>query len=41
MNYYIERIMNEENDWDNNVEKDAVEGPVVSVAGEMVVQVLS
>ena len=26
---YMERIMNEENDWDNNVEGDAVEGPVV------------
>ena len=25
---YMERIMNEENDWDHNVEGDAVEGPV-------------
>ena len=24
----MERIMNEENDWDHNVEGDAVEGPV-------------
>ena len=26
---YMERIMNEENDWDHNVEGDAVEGSVV------------
>ena len=25
----MERIMNKENDWDRNVEGDAVEGPVV------------
>ena len=25
---YMERIMNEENDWDN-VERDAIEGPIV------------
>ena len=25
---YIERIMNEENNWDHSVEVDAVEGPV-------------
>ena len=25
---YMERIMNEENDWNKNVEGDAVEGPV-------------
>ena len=31
---YIERIMNEENDWDCNVEGDAVEGPVVFVSRE-------
>ena len=24
---YVERIMNEENDWDHNVKEDAVEGP--------------
>ena len=29
---YMERIMNEENDWDHNVEGDAVEGPVVCVS---------
>ena len=28
---YVDRIMNEENDWDHNVEGDAVEGPVVCV----------
>ena len=28
---YMERIMNEENDWDHNVEGDAAEGPVVCV----------
>ena len=31
---YVERIMNEENDWDHNVEGDAVEGPVVCVSRE-------
>ena len=30
----MERIMNEENDWDHNVEGDAVEGPVVCVSRE-------
>ena len=35
---YIERIMNEENDWDHNVEGDAVEGPVVCVCRETVPQ---
>ena len=29
---YMERIMNEENYWDQNVEGDAVEGPVVCVS---------
>ena len=24
----MERVMNEECDWDNNVERDAVEGPI-------------
>ena len=33
---YMERIMNEENDWDHNVVADAVEGPVVCVSGEKV-----
>ena len=31
---YMERIVNEENDWDQNVEGDAVEGPVVCVSRE-------
>ena len=31
---YMERIMNEENDWDHDVEGDAVEGPVVCVSRE-------
>ena len=29
---YMERIMNEENDWDHNVKGDAVEAPVVCVS---------
>ena len=29
---YIERIINEENDWDHIVEEDAVEGMVVLVS---------
>ena len=29
---YMERIINEENDWDHNVIEDAVEGPVVCVS---------
>ena len=29
---YMERMMNEENYWDHNVEGDAVEGPVVCVS---------
>ena len=37
---YMERIMNEENDWDHNEEGDAVEGPVVSVDREEVLQAL-
>ena len=35
---YMERIMNEENHWDCNVEGDAVEGPVVYVCREDVLQ---
>ena len=31
---YMERIMNEENDWDRSVEGDAVEGPIVCVGRE-------
>ena len=38
---YMERIINDENDWDNNVEFDAVEGPVVSVSREKVLQTLN
>ena len=33
---YMERIMNEENDRDHNVEGDEVEGPVVCVSREEV-----
>ena len=36
----MERIMNEENDWDHNVEGDAVEGPIVWVGREDVLQAL-
>ena len=36
-----ERMMNEENDWDHNVEGDAVEGPVVCVSREEVLQALN
>ena len=36
----MERILNEENDWDRNVEGDAVEGPVVCVGREEVLQAL-
>ena len=38
---YVEGIMNEENDWDHNVEVDAVEGPVVYVSREEVLQALN
>ena len=38
---YMERIMNEENDWDHNVEGDAVEGPGVCVSREEVLQALN
>ena len=38
---YMERIMNEENDRDSNVEGDAVEGPVVCVSREEVLQALN
>ena len=33
--------MNKENDWDRNVEGDAVEGPVVWVSREDVLQALN
>ena len=38
---YIERIMNEENDWNRIVEGDAVEGQVVCVNREEVLQALN
>ena len=38
---YMERIMYEENDCDHNVEGDAVEGPVVCVSREEVLQALN
>ena len=37
----MERIVNEENYWDHNVEGDAVECPVVCVSREEVLQVLN
>ena len=37
----MERIMNKENDWDHNVEGDAVEGPVVCLSREEVLQALN
>ena len=37
---YMERISNEENDWDN-VEEDAVEGPVDSDSREEVLQAIN
>ena len=38
---YIERTMNEEHDWDRNVEGDAEEGPVVCACREDVLQALN
>ena len=38
---YMELIINEENDWDYNVEGDAVEGPAVCVSRENVLQALN
>ena len=38
---YMERIMNEENYWVRNVEGDAVEGPVICVSREEVLQALN
>ena len=37
----MQRVMNEENDLDRNVEGDGVEGPVVCVSREDVLQVLN
>ena len=36
----MERIMNEENKWVHDVEEDAVEGPVICVSREEVLQAL-
>ena len=38
---YMERIMNEENDWGHNEEGDAIEGPVICVSREEVLQALN
>ena len=38
---YMERIMNEENDWDHNVEGDGEEAPVVCVRKWEVLQALN
>ena len=38
---YMERIMNEENDWYSNAEGDAVEGPVVCVSRKEALQELN
>ena len=38
---YMKRLMKEENDLDHNVEGDAIEGPVVSVSREEVLQALN
>ena len=37
---YMEKTTNEEYDWDHNVEGDAVEGPVVCVCRDEMVQVI-
>ena len=37
----MEGIMSEENDWDRTAEEDAVEGPVVCVSREEVLQALN
>ena len=38
---YMERMMYEENDWDRNVEEDAVESVIVCVSMEKVLQALN
>ena len=38
---YMERTMNEENYWDHNVEGDVVEGPIVWISREEVLQALN
>ena len=37
----MERIMNDDNDWDHNVEGDAVENPLFCVCREKVLQTLN
>ena len=37
----MERITNEENNWDYNVEGDAVEGPIVCLSREEVLEALN
>ena len=37
----MKRIMNEDNDWDHNVEEDAVEGAVNCINRDEMVQVLN
>ena len=38
---YLEMIVNEQNDWDHNVEADEVESPVVCVSREEALQALN
>ena len=38
---YLERIINEKNDWDHYVEGETVEGPIVFVCREEVLQALN
>ena len=40
MKEHMKRIMNEENEWDQNLQADLVEGPVERVSREEVVKVL-
>ena len=37
----MERIMNDENDWDHNVDGDATEGPIVCVSREEALRALN
>ena len=41
MRQSLERILNEESDWDHYVEEDAAEGPVGCMSREEVVNVLN
>ena len=38
---YMERIINQKNDWDRNMKGDAVEGPVFCASREEVLQALN